>query len=742
MATIKNVNINGTTSKLSAGVYDVSEQNNGKQYNSIEEVLTNNAADIPQNDRIPGMEIQFILSSTQEYAKYKYTHASLNLEYFTDKDNWQSLNADEEPGSYSENLVKSGGVASVNGHYIESDEYLRVITDEESRILFGIKRDGNVFFGCDVPQQVKDYVSLKIDELGLEDYEDIVAFLDDIEHNDKTLQDYLNEKVDKEDGKGLITKTLCDETDSDDTLYMLTDNSGKIILNIDKDGTFNWYKGIPNHLKEYFISINGDNDEIGIENLSAILNAVSSFGNKLIPLNIEKDENGWEVVKTLEIQKCLLRASYYTKIEWTPSSNVPKRTVTSVDEQFPANTKVRGIPYSSVGQRAVGHNVSFHTFMTAVNNPFSLLYTEDTSAKYNRSIWGNSYDGATNARTYYGATCTNLTGYCIGLDYVYPTTLYPWSKNYNLETTLVYKNNIDKVSLGDIILYISKGIPSHARLITGIKRDENNAVTNLKISELGSPAKEQSYTRQQIISYIGGENIDDVIDSDTGGYGLFYRPLTLYKLMDVEHERVDVFDANFEYNNDICTFAGDRCSFLTNDLIVLNYNLKNSNNTWTYIEIYDDNDVLKYSYQISNIDQTQLPESQRYHALNLGRSHEPGIYKAKLSNGMETSDFTYWEVLDFELSFVQDNETKKVHFNFSSEYAKLVIVLLINASDGKGYAYYQTNKTDFEIDFVKLNKQQLPFRLISKSANYYIGLCIEGKYGRKSNFYKNKLLNF
>ena len=98
------------------------------------------------------MEIQFILSSTQEYAKYKYTHASLNLEYFTDKDNWQSLNADEEPGSYSENLVKSGGVASVNGHYIESDEYLRVITDEESRILFGIKRDGNVFFGCDVPQ--------------------------------------------------------------------------------------------------------------------------------------------------------------------------------------------------------------------------------------------------------------------------------------------------------------------------------------------------------------------------------------------------------------------------------------------------------------------------------------------------------------------------------------------------------------------------------------------------------------
>ena len=76
MATIKNVNINGTVSKLSAGVYDVSEQNGGKHYSGIEDVLHNADTDIPSVDRIPGMEIKFIEDYPAIYSVTKESNLS------------------------------------------------------------------------------------------------------------------------------------------------------------------------------------------------------------------------------------------------------------------------------------------------------------------------------------------------------------------------------------------------------------------------------------------------------------------------------------------------------------------------------------------------------------------------------------------------------------------------------------------------------------------------------------------
>ena len=42
-----------------------------------------------------------------------------------------------------------------------------------------------------------DYINERIAELSLDEYEDIVAFLNGLEEGDKTLQTLLNEKVDK-----------------------------------------------------------------------------------------------------------------------------------------------------------------------------------------------------------------------------------------------------------------------------------------------------------------------------------------------------------------------------------------------------------------------------------------------------------------------------------------------------------------------------------------------------------------
>jgi hypothetical protein len=68
------------------------------------------------------------------------------------------------------------------GVYVENPEFVYVKTDAESKILWAIKADGSIYYGAGVPQQVIDYINETLD-----DYEDIVAFLNDLEKGDKTL---------------------------------------------------------------------------------------------------------------------------------------------------------------------------------------------------------------------------------------------------------------------------------------------------------------------------------------------------------------------------------------------------------------------------------------------------------------------------------------------------------------------------------------------------------------------------
>ena len=72
-----------------------------------------------------------------------------------------------------------------------------------------------------------------------------------------------------------------------------------------------------------------------------------------------------------------------------------------------ADNSYQGLIYSSVKELAqfVGEEVSFHTFMTAVNNPRSKLYTEDVSK--------SPYHGL-NCRAYYGTVCSGLVSYALG----------------------------------------------------------------------------------------------------------------------------------------------------------------------------------------------------------------------------------------------------------------------------------------------------------------------------------------
>ena len=140
------------------------------------------------------------------------------------------------------------------GVYVENPEFVYLKTDKDDKILWAIKKDGSIYYGAGIPQQVIDYIEKKIAELSLDEYEDIVAFLNNLEKGDKTLQTLLNEKVDKEEGKSLIDAEYASSIqfiENPEFVGVWLDNEEKILFGVQTDGNFLFGCGIPKQVKEY-----------------------------------------------------------------------------------------------------------------------------------------------------------------------------------------------------------------------------------------------------------------------------------------------------------------------------------------------------------------------------------------------------------------------------------------------------------------------------------------------------------
>ena len=105
-----------------------------------------------------------------------------------------------------------------------------------------------------------------------------------------------------------------------------------------------------------------------------------------------------------DAQKAVLaRAKQLTDIRWTPIADVPmylkKEDVYTV---FPKGVEVVGLPYSSVERtdKFIPENVSFETFLSAVANPHSKLYT----AGHGKVCRAN-----------FGIVCNSFVRYALGI---------------------------------------------------------------------------------------------------------------------------------------------------------------------------------------------------------------------------------------------------------------------------------------------------------------------------------------
>ena len=209
-------------------IYDVSARNNGAVFESLSALLSSPDLNtlIPTSIRHGGMTIRFIEGSEQSSDNKYVQYRLMADEWSTDTEDWAI--ADE-------------------GVYVENPEFVYVKTDKDGKILLAIKTNGGIYYGAGVPQQVKDYIEEKISSLSLDEYEDIVAFLNDYLGSDTTLKamiDGINAqiatKVDKVEGKSLIDAEFAEsvsQVDNPEYLKVTTDVQGKVLNSINKDGS-------------------------------------------------------------------------------------------------------------------------------------------------------------------------------------------------------------------------------------------------------------------------------------------------------------------------------------------------------------------------------------------------------------------------------------------------------------------------------------------------------------------------
>ena len=208
--------------QILGGVYDVSSHNDGAVFESLSTLLgsANLSTIIPTSVRRGGMSIRFIQGSVSN-PDNKY------VQYRLMADGW-SINPNDWSFCGDDVLV-------------ENTEWIKVITDNQGRILCGIKSDGSIEWGVGIPTPVKEYVNnfvIGTDDTSIDGLNKIIVFLDDFSTSD-TLKALLGEKVDKVDGESLIDTGFASSNKSienSEYLQVTTDSEDKLLEGINKDG--------------------------------------------------------------------------------------------------------------------------------------------------------------------------------------------------------------------------------------------------------------------------------------------------------------------------------------------------------------------------------------------------------------------------------------------------------------------------------------------------------------------------
>jgi len=166
-------------------------------------------------------------------------------------------------------------------------------------------------------------------------------------------------------------------------------------------------------------------------------------------------------------------AHLMSRVKWTPvAAGMPHLG----GGHFKKGTEYTGVPYSSVKAvgRCIGFSIYLKTFLAAVENPHSVLYTEDLSGK------------VSHAAPYYGKVCSTFTSYALQCALPYRSSHH--GPTFRSGVALVDPQSAQAAEPGDVIYTppAKVGGGSHVELVTAVERS-GEKVTAVRVEDSWPP---------------------------------------------------------------------------------------------------------------------------------------------------------------------------------------------------------------------------------------------------------------
>lgn len=460
---------------------------------------------------------------------------------------------------------------------------------------------------------------------------------------------------------------------------------------------------------------NGNNCEL--QSLTAIrvksrdVNAEDTIANDTAMLNnvgFMSDANGRDVPMVKGVLNAYKKAHQLTDLVWTALSAIP----TNQSATGCAAGEHTGMLYSEALQfeKYVGYGCSIKSFMTAIHNPYSVMYTEDTkgTAARKKSAYGFTYLNTTLNGAFYGSVCSALTSWACGMPVLWQTGDMAWLARTGLFAE-VYDNSADGARLMDIVWK-----SGHTQLVTDIYRNSRGEVTSIALSESTQDyAHTSTKTRNEFNSYLVSNNAK------------LYRYRDLYKNTEYEASpfvavEEEVLSGSYQYNNDICAYLGDCVSIADWESMYINY----TKGSYTGMELYKGTTLIQTITLPDNYNDT--------HSINVtSYLTGAGEYKARLTDGTNNSDYTYFEVVDTNATAAYDASTDTLNVMFSSSNGNPLYIKL-KTNDGHVVATYvftdvdkYTGKCTFNPEALRTTQGRTP---VTKTE--YVRVFYEGKYNQ------------
>lgn len=337
----------------------------------------------------------------------------------------------------------------------------------------------------------------------------------------------------------------------------------------------------------------------------------------------------------------------------------------------------KGMIYSSVKELGtyVGSNVSFHTFLSAVNNPRSRLYTDHLNEA--------PYHGK-NCKAYYGTVCSGLVSYALGL--------FPIMTSKDFAASPLMKE-VDCSSPNNVHIADVLWKPGHVAIITDVIRDKNSNVLSVEISEAIQSGCRSYYLSRARFKSLMNTSFNKILRYNSLQNNTDYESQSQYVAVFGEKQ------LTYTINEDIGIDKGDQSCYFVGETVVVNLL-----SSFSYVDLYKDG-VFLCSFDTKEIQDLSLPDL------------EYGIYQAFGRNYDYTSEPVSWIVVDCSISVSVEDECVIL---FSSRNSTPVCIHFCNIAGDRVYPYTELLCRLFNVEETSNGVISIPISELKKDCPYFV----------------------